>query len=84
MEGLDMVWRTMQEWNLKGKVVTKGSKCLLRDPQGICLFNQDQVEKSRERQTYQTTSRKSSTGYYAQQGGNYQKHDYDYDDYDFQ
>lgn len=81
-----MVWRTMVEWNQKGKSVIKGTKCLLRDPNGTCLFNEGQVEK-RVRQAYIRPEREyksSRVGYYAQSGGNYQKHDYDYDDYDIQ
>ena len=78
-----MVWRTMAEWNTKGKRVIKGSKCLLRDPDGNCLFNEDQVEKKSYRTDYNNHIR-SSYGYYAQSGGNYQKHDYDYDNYDFE
>jgi hypothetical protein len=78
-----MTWRTMSEWNAKGKAVVKGTKCILRDPDGNCLFSSNQVQPRKERY-YVPREYNRSNGYYAQSGGNYQKHDYDYDDYDFQ
>lgn len=84
-----MTWRTMEEWNLKGKVVIKGSKCMLRDPEGVCLFSESQVKKKkRYSEGIYGPSDTTNSGYYkpyTQQGGNYdQNHDYDYDNYEFQ
>lgn len=70
-----MVWKTVREWNTEGKNVIKGQKCILRDPEGNCLFSHDQVQKTERNYSGYTNSRR---GYYAQKGGNYQQYDYDY------
>jgi len=36
---------TLQAWNEEGMKVTKGSKCKLRSPGGLALFNEEQVEE---------------------------------------
>lgn len=43
-----MTWKTMQEWNEKGRYITKGQKCKLRDPDGNCLWSKEQTKKGRE------------------------------------
>jgi hypothetical protein len=81
-----MVWRTMEEWNKRGKMVKKGEKCLLRDPSGICLFSGEQVTASKPKHysPKEMPIGHRGTGYFAQHGGNCQKHDYDYDNWEFQ
>lgn len=78
-----MTWRTLDEWNRKGKIVIKGTKCILRDPDGRCLFNDSQVKKKDACNlsgfTYKDYPTRNS-GYY----GNCQRDDYDYDNWDFQ
>ena len=64
-----MTWRTMKQWNKRGKYITKGEKCRLRDPDGVCLWHKDQVENSINR-TYTDYER------YEQD----EQVDYDYDD----
>lgn len=44
-----MVWRTMEEWNSRDRYIKKGQKCLLRDPDGNCLWNKGQTKRGRER-----------------------------------
>lgn len=38
-------WMTLRAWNEEGMKVTKGSKSLLRSPDGLALFNEEQVEE---------------------------------------
>lgn len=78
-----MVWRTMKEWNHKGKMVKKGEKCLLRDPSGAYLFNSDQVKQLKSRKSHAEDVTYSGK-YPAKTSGIYHKHDYDYDNWDFQ
>lgn len=42
-----MTWKTMQEWNEKGRYIAKGQKCKLRDPDGNCLWSKEQTKKSK-------------------------------------
>lgn len=42
-------WRTMQEWNTRGRYISKGEKCKLRDPDGNCLWSKDQTSKSKQK-----------------------------------
>jgi len=80
-----MTWRTLDEWNRKGKIVIKGTKCILRDPDGRCLFNNSQVKKKNTTELYNSTHDsdshpKRNSSYH----GIYHKDDYDYDNWDFQ
>lgn len=44
-----MTWRTMSEWNARRRHITKGEKCILRDPNEECLWSKDQTSKSPKR-----------------------------------
>lgn len=52
-----MVWRTMEEWNDRGRFISRGEKCLLRDPDGNCLWNKDQTSKTKRKDSYRETRR---------------------------
>lgn len=39
-------WMTLDAWNEEGMKVSKGSKSKLRSPDGLPLFNEDQVEEA--------------------------------------
>lgn len=75
-----MVWRTLQEWNNRGMVVIKGSKCLLRDPENNCLFNRKQVVKRKIHNNNYNYLHTDGFGLM----GDHQKDDYDYDNWDSQ
>ena len=38
-------WKSFQEWSDKGFYITKGSKSIRRNEDGICLFHKGQVYK---------------------------------------
>jgi len=38
-------WMTLEAWNEEGMKITKGSKCKLKSPDGLPLFNEEQVEE---------------------------------------
>lgn len=38
-------WMTLDAWSEEGMKVTKGSKCKLKSPDGLALFNEEQVEE---------------------------------------
>lgn len=38
-------WMTLDAWNEEGFKVAKGSKSLLRSPDGLALFSEAQVEE---------------------------------------
>jgi hypothetical protein len=42
----------MPEWNSRGRHVTKGGKCILRDPDEECLWSKDQTSKTPERRVW--------------------------------
>ena len=37
-------WMTLEAWNEEGMKVTKGSKSILKSPDGLALVNEEQVE----------------------------------------
>ena len=41
-------WMTLEAWNEDGMKVIKGSKSTLRSPDGLALFNEEQVEEVSE------------------------------------
>ncbi|QDP62324.1 MAG: hypothetical protein Unbinned8472contig1000_24 [Prokaryotic dsDNA virus sp.] len=41
-----MTWKTFEEWKEEGYSVIKGEKSVLRDPDGVCLFNEGQVQET--------------------------------------
>lgn len=65
-----MTWRTMSEWNMRGRSVKKGEKCTLKCPKGNNLFHKDQTKKTGTAQH----ERYSDSCY-----NNYEDYDYDND-----
>lgn len=40
-----MKWQTFEEWKAEGFYVRKGEKSVLKQPDGVSLFNEEQVEE---------------------------------------
>lgn len=44
-----MVYRSLKDWNSKGKMVKKGERASARSSDGVALFSNEQVRKFRKR-----------------------------------